>query len=181
MTLLAPERTREQEVRRIAAVRRYGILDTPAERPFDRITALAASLFRVPFSTLSIVDEDRIWFKSCRGLNVRQVDREPGLCASSIWHDMPWILTDARKEVSAFANNLIVGEFGIRFYVGIPLRTTDGLALETLNVLDRIPREVHGDELKHLDNLASLAMDLLELRHSARCTCAAPARLRAEN
>jgi hypothetical protein len=67
---------------RLAAVRRYGILDTPPEEPFDRVTAIAARLLRVPIAIISIVDHDRIWFKSRQGIELSEVDRELGLCAS---------------------------------------------------------------------------------------------------
>src|SRR4051794_37324352 len=69
----------EEEARRLAAVRRYDILDTPPDGSFDRITALAAQLFAVPISIISLVDHDRIWFKSHHGLEVQQIGRDPGL------------------------------------------------------------------------------------------------------
>lgn len=72
------------EPERMAAVRRYDILDTPPDGAFDRITALAARRFGVPISIISIVDEDRIWFKSRHGVPVEQIGRDPGLCASAI-------------------------------------------------------------------------------------------------
>ena len=83
------------EAERLAAVRRYNILDTPPDGAFDRITALAARRFGVPIAIVSIVDEDRIWFKSHHGLPVEQIDREPGLCASAILGNDPYILADA--------------------------------------------------------------------------------------
>src|SRR3546814_3401581 len=85
----------ENETKRIAAVRRYEILDTPPDGAFDRITAIAARRFGVPIAIVSIVDTDRIWFKSHHGLPVQQIDREPGLCASAILTADPHILEDA--------------------------------------------------------------------------------------
>src|SRR3954470_18015071 len=84
------------EVERLAAVRRYDILDTPPDGAFDRITRVAARLFYVPISIVSIVDEDRIWFKSHHGLEVKQIPRGPSLCASAILDRKPWVLT--RRE-----------------------------------------------------------------------------------
>ena len=75
--------TSPREAERLAAVRRYDILDTPPDGAFDRITRVAARLFDVPISIVSIVDEDRIWFKSHHGLEVEQIPRGPGLCASA--------------------------------------------------------------------------------------------------
>lgn len=130
------------ESRRLSAVRRYDILDTPPDGSFDRITALAASLFSVPIAIISIVDHARIWFQSHHGQDVEQIDRAPGLCASAILHTSPWILTDAKHDVRSLANPLVAGEFGLRFHVGVPLRTTDGFNLGTLCVIDREPRPI---------------------------------------
>jgi two-component sensor histidine kinase len=156
------------EIRRMAAIRRYDILDTPPDGSFDRITALAADLFSVPISIISLVDHDRIWFKSHHGLNVQQIDRAPGLCASAILQDDPWILTDAKTDIRSLANPLVAGEFGLRFYVGVPLRTTDGHNLGTLCVIDREARSVTEKQISQLKNLASVVMDQMELRLSAR-------------
>ena len=128
------------ERQRLEAVRRYNVLDTPPDEAFDRITALAARLLGVPVAIISIVDEDRIWFKSHRGLDVDEVARDPGLCASCILQKGPWVVTDARKDPRTLANPLVAGEFGGQFYLGIPLRTHDGFNLGTLCVLDLIPR-----------------------------------------
>ena len=156
------------EAERMAALRRYDVLDTPPDGAFDRITALAARLFRVPISIVSIVDTDRIWFKSRHGLDVNQIDREPGLCASAILQNEPWLVRDAISDPRTLANPLVAGEFGLRFYAGVPLTTHDGHKLGTLCVIDRNPREVTADEVATLCDLASVVMDELELRRSAR-------------
>ena len=89
------------ELERLAAVRRYDILDTPPDGAFDRITAIAARLLKVPIAVISIVDHDRIWFKSRRGIDVHQVDRDLGLCASCILQENAWVVGDARTDVRA--------------------------------------------------------------------------------
>ena len=131
---------------RILAVRRYDILDTPEDGAFDRVTAIAARRFDVPVSIISIVDHDRIWFKSHHGVGVRQIDREPGLCASAILRNEPHILTDASKDIRSLANPLVAGDFGLRFYAGVPLQTTDGYNLGTLCVIDKEPRPITHDQ-----------------------------------
>jgi phosphoserine phosphatase RsbU/P len=166
------------EDERLAAVRRYDILDTPPDGAFERITALAARLFGAQISIVSIVDSERIWFKSHHGLDVEQIDREPGLCASAILHNEPWLVTDAALDPRTLANPLVAGEFGLRFYAGIPLRTHDGFNLGTLCVIDRQPRGITDEELATLRDLASLVMDELELRLSARRTVSLEAELR---
>jgi two-component sensor histidine kinase len=155
------------EQQRMAAVKRYDILDTPSDGAFDRVTAIAARRFRAPISIISIVDHDRIWFKSHHGLNVSQVGRDPGLCASAILRPDAHILTDASKDVRSLANPLVAGDFGLRFYAGIPLRTSDGHNLGTLCVIDKEPRPIDQDQIEDLKDLASMVMDQLEFRLSA--------------
>jgi sigma-B regulation protein RsbU (phosphoserine phosphatase) len=155
------------EDERMRAVQRYDILDTPPDGAFDRIAELAAELLGVPIAIVSIVDTDRIWFKSHYGLDTSQIDRDPGLCASAILHEDPWVVTDAERDPRTLANPLVAGEFGLRFYVGIPLTTHDGYNLGTLCVLDKAPRPVSDSQVGMLEKLAALVMDELELRRSA--------------
>src|SRR5688572_6068035 len=158
----------KNEPQRMAAVRKYEILDSPTDGAFDRVTALAARRFGVPISIISIVDHDRIWFKSHHGLEgVEQIDREPGLCASAILQDGPYILSDATKDLRSLANPLVAGDFGLRFYAGVPLQTSDGFNLGTLCVIDKQPRTVTQDQIDDLKDLASLVIDQLEFRLSA--------------
>ena len=155
------------ESERLAAVRRYDVLDTPPDGAFDRITAIAARLLNVPVAIVSIVDHDRIWFKSRHGIDVQQVERDLGLCASCILHETPWLVSDARTDARALANPLVAGEAGIQFYLGIPLRTHDGFNLGTLCVLDFVPRTPSETDISHLKDLAAVVIDELELRLSA--------------
>jgi len=160
--------SREEEVKRMAAVRRYDVLDTPADGTFDRITALAARVFRVPIAIVSIVGTDRIWFKSRHGLDVEQIERGPGLCSSAILQRQPWVVTDAAADPRTLVDPLVAGEFGLRFYAGVPLTTHDGHNLGILCVIDYQPREVTADEVATLTDLAGLTMDELEIRKAAR-------------
>src|SRR6202171_1779230 len=156
------------EDQRMQAVRRYDVLDTPPDGAFDRVTAMAARRFDVPISIISIVDHDRIWFKSHHGLPVQQIDREPGLCSSAILRSDPYILEDATKDIRSLSNPLVAGDFGLRFYAGVPLRTHDGFNLGTLCVIDKEARPVSQDQIDDLRDLATLIMDQMELRISAR-------------
>lgn len=156
------------ESERMDAVRRYDVLDTPPDGAFDRITALAARLFDVPVSIVSIVDHDRIWFKSHHGIDVEEIGRDPGLCASAVCQLDPWIVTDAQIDLRTLANPLVAGELGLRFYFGVPLTTGDGYNLGTLNVIGFEPREVTDAEVETLKDLAAIVMDELELRRDAR-------------
>ncbi|MEY2397264.1 MAG: phosphoserine phosphatase RsbU/P [Actinomycetota bacterium] len=165
MTVLSDE---EVERGRMAAVRRYDVLDSPPDGAFDRITALAARLFEVPISIVSVVDTDRIWFKSHHGVDVDEIPREPGLCASAILQNEPWVLTNAALDPRSVANPLVAAEHGFRFYAGVPLSTHDGFNLGTLCVIDHAPRPVTDEEMASLRDLAAVIMDQLELRLSAR-------------
>jgi two-component sensor histidine kinase len=165
---ISPSIIPENESQRIAAVKRYDILDTPPDGAFDRITTIAARRFDVPISIISIVDHDRIWFKSHHGLDVEQIGRDPGLCASAILSEMPHILSNAAIDPRSLANPLVAGEFGLRFYAGVPLRTHDGFNLGTLCVIDKEPRPVDQKQIDDLKDFGSVVMDQMELRLSAR-------------
>ena len=168
MDAISPVIIPKNESERIEAVRRYDILDTPPDGAFDRITAIAARRFDVPISIISIVDHDRIWFKSHHGLAVKQIGRDPGLCASAILTDIPHVLPNAALDPRSLANPLVAGEFGLRFYAGVPLRTHDGFNLGTLCVIDKEPRPLNQEQIDDLRDLASVVMDQMELRISAR-------------
>lgn len=154
----------EMEDSRIAALRRYRILDTSPEAAFDTITALTAQLLDVPIALVTIVDEDRIWFKSRVGMELTQVDRVPGLCSSAILGDGPYVITDAATDPRSSENPLVAGDFGLRFYAAAPLCTRDGHKLGVLCVLDKHPREVNSREVGILGALARLVMEQLEAR-----------------
>jgi serine/threonine protein kinase len=149
---------------RLAAVKRYGILDTSPDEAFDRITALAARMFSAPIAIISVVDRDRVWFKSHHGLAIEQVDREFALRASAALHeDPPWVGDAVRVDPLALTNPRF-GDLGLQFYVGVPLLTREGYNLGTLCVLDFEPRTVTEAEIATLNDLAALVMSELELR-----------------
>lgn len=160
-----------RESARLAAVRRYSILDTPPDGAFDRIAAVAARALGAPMASVTIVDEDRIWFKAQQGLSdgTCEVAREPGLCASAILHDEPYVVDDAGDDPRTVGNTL-VSEGGVRFYAAAPIVTADGYRLGTVNILDTSPRTVTEDELDTLRDLAGIVCDELELRLSSMRT-----------
>lgn len=157
-----------QESARLSALRRYEILDTPPDGAFDRITAIAARLLHVPVAMVSLVDEDRIWFKSRHGLEVEQINRDEGLCASCILGEEVLAITNALEDPRCLANPLVAGSFGLRFYAGAPLRTHDGYGLGTLCVIDFQPRPISECEQAQLRDLAAIVIDEMELRLAAR-------------
>lgn len=165
--IVVGETAAEVEGERLDAVRRYDILDTPPDGAFDRITELAARLFAVPISIVSIVDTDRIWFKSHHGVEAEEIPRDPGLCASAILADDIYVVEDALADPRTLANPLVAGSLGLRFYAAQPLVTAEGHRLGTLCIIDRQPRELSVEEAATLRTLAATVMDSLELRLAA--------------
>ncbi len=159
-------RVASAESLRMASLRDHAVLDTPPEKRFDRIVELAAAYFQAPIALISLVDDDRQWFKACIGLAVAETPREWAFCDHTIRlgaHSVlvvPDALNDAR-----FANNpLVVGVPFIRFYAGAVLTTDDGHNLGTLCIIDTKSRPAPSDvDLKYLVTLASLVVDQLEL------------------
>lgn len=158
------------EVERLAAVYRYDILDTPRDGAFDRVVRLAARHFDVPIATVTIVDQDRIWFKAAHGLTVEEIDRAPGLCASAILQPNPYIVTDAISDPRTLNNPLVHGEMGVRFYAAAPIRTHDGYNLGTVNVISGEPRDFSAEDAETLQTLADIVASELEVRLRARLT-----------
>ena len=164
-------RTKNIEVERLDALRRYNILDTPPDGTFDRITLLASKIFNMPIAIISLVDHDRIWFKSHHGLeDVKQIGRDPGLCASVILSQDVYIVENALQDPRCLANPLVCGEFGLRFYAAAPLRTKDGHNVGTLCIIDKKQRYIIHQQKEILQELAAIVVDEMELRLAARNT-----------
>lgn len=152
------------EATRLAALKAYHILDTETEQSYDDITILAAHICGVPIAMISLVDEFRQWFKSKLGVEQQQTPREAAFCAHAILQSGPFIVKDATKDRRLADSALVTGEPHIRFYAGIPLINPEGLALGTLCVVDRQPRQLSDAQLKALQALSRQVMALLELR-----------------
>ncbi len=160
----------ENEIERLKTLRRYEILDTPPDGTFDRITSLASKIFNMPIVLISLVDEDRIWFKSHHGLETDTIGRDPGLCASAILEDDIYLIENAREDPRSLANPLVVGNFGLRFYAAAQLKTSDGYNLGTFCIIDKLQRFLNSDQTNMLQDLAQIVMDEMELRLASRNT-----------
>ncbi|GGL07622.1 PAS domain S-box protein [Caulobacter rhizosphaerae] len=155
----------DSEVRRIRALRAYGVLDTSPDAAFDRVTQLAADLFDAPVALVSLIDETRQWFKSRQGLDLCSTAREDAFCSHAIelGPDAVMVVEDATLDPRFFANPLVIGEQGIRFYAGAVLTSPEGHNLGTLCVIDTQPRARPTDrELNRLRALARIVLDELE-------------------
>ncbi len=156
------------EAERLDALKRYNIMDTLPEEAFDRITRLVARQLNVQFALISLLDEERQWFKSRVGLDVSETPRELAFCAYTIMQDEPFIVEDATNHPTFQNNPLVTGEPNVRFYAGVPLRTPDGYNLGTLCAIDTKARKISADELKSLADLAHIVVDALEHRRSTQ-------------
>jgi signal transduction histidine kinase len=143
------------EPERLAALQALRILDTPPEERFDRITRVAQRLFGVPIALVSLVDAGRQWFKSCRGLPVRETPREVSFCGHAILGDDVFVVRDARQDPRFADSPLVVGELQVRFYAGQPLRDSRGYRLGTLCIMDREPRDLSPGDRQALRDLGA--------------------------
>lgn len=157
------------EQKRLEELRQLNLLYTNPEEEFDRITALAARIFKVPICLVSLITEDQQWFKSCIGLpeplqDTRSTEREAAFCQFVVATKEPLIVNDSYLD-NRFADNRLVHEFQIRFYAGYPLVTQSGNILGSLCIIDTKPRDFTSDELDTLKELSKWVMSEITLRH----------------
>jgi GAF domain-containing protein len=152
------------EAARLAALNRYAILDSEPEESFDDLVILAAHICRTPIAMLSLVDENRQWFKSKVGVRVEETARDISFCSHAIQQDGLFVVRDALEDARFKENPLVQGEPNIRFYAGAPLINEDGFALGTLCVVDREPRELNDEQREALAALSRLTLRQMELR-----------------
>ncbi|MBB4264441.1 GAF domain-containing sensor histidine kinase [Roseospira visakhapatnamensis] len=153
------------EAERLRALQRYGVLDSDADRCFDRITALTARLMDTGMALVSLVDVDRQFFLSRQGLEARQTPRQVAFCAHAILTDDIFEVPDAILDPRFAGNPLVVGPPFIRYYIGKPLRTRDGYRLGTLCAVDQRPRDpVCTEQRGILADLGETVMELIETR-----------------
>ncbi len=151
----------EDEASRLRALRALGILDTQSEERFDRLTRMARRLFNVPMAVLSLVDDSRVWFKSCIGLEITQVPRELSFCGHAILGDQVFVVPDALADARFAEHPFVLGPPYLRFYAGCPLRLHDGHQLGTLCILDTQARQLNSEDLNLLCDLTRMVVDEL--------------------
>jgi anti-sigma regulatory factor (Ser/Thr protein kinase) len=152
------------ETARLAALRRYRILDTEPEQAFDDLTLLASQICGTPMALITLLDEERQWFKSRLGISATETARSIAFCEYAIREDDLFVIPDTLADERFRQNPLVVGEPWVRFYAGAPLVTRDGQALGSLCVLDRVPRTLTPEQHASLDALRRQAVAQLELR-----------------
>ena len=156
------------EMKRLENLHKYEILNTPEDGYFDEITSLAAKIFNVPVAIITLVDSDRIWFKSSYGLEIDEISRDPGLCSSAIMSDDIYIIENATVDPRTMSNPLVAGLMGLQFYAAAPLKTKDGYNLGTFCIIDKKPRKLEAKESILLMQLARIVMHQFELKLQSR-------------
>jgi anti-sigma regulatory factor (Ser/Thr protein kinase) len=154
------------EAGRLAALRRYRILDTEPERAFDDLAQLAAHLCGTPIALITLVDADRQWFKARVGLSVSETARSVSFCAHAIQQPDLFVVRDTTRDARFRDNPFVVNDPHVRFYAGAPLVTADGHALGTICVVDRVPRDLDDEQREALEALRRQVIGQLELRRN---------------
>lgn len=154
------------EDNRLAALRRYNILDTDPEKSFDDLTFLATYICKTPIALVSLVDRDRQWFKSRVGLSVQETPRDVSFCAHAILEREVLIVPDTFEDARFSGNPLVQQDPCIRFYAGAPLFTSDNHPLGTICVIDRTPRTLNGEQIRALEVLSKQTGALIEMRQT---------------
>lgn len=161
------ERKHDLEEQRLAALYDYDVLDTEPEETFDRITRLVRLATGSSMARVSFVDKDREWFKSRHGTDAVDGCRSHSFCTHTIESDEPLVVTDALADTRFAGHPLVACKDGVRFYVGVPLKTPSGFNIGSLCALDTIPRKVTREQIEAMSDLARLVVEALELRKLA--------------
>ncbi|MBR0798867.1 sensor domain-containing diguanylate cyclase [Bradyrhizobium jicamae] len=156
--------THDPEARRLDVLAELDVLDTPRELAFDRLTALCRKIFRVPMSTLTLIDGHRQWFKASEGMEDRETARGPALCNYAIGQGDPLVVPDTQLDPRFADNAFVRGKPFIRFYAGAQLKIS-GATIGTLCAMDTQPREFDSEQIGMLTDLAAIAVDELKLRN----------------
>ncbi len=151
----APIPTNEKE--RLLSLHALGLLDTQPEERFDRITRTATKIFRVPISTLTLVDAKREWFKSCQGLSEREGDRAISFCGHALLTEDVFVIPDTKKDERFADNPMVIGKPYIRFYAGVPIVNADGQRVGVFCIKDTKPRKFSKANEEILKNLSAWA------------------------
>lgn len=152
---------------RLESLQSYKILDTSFEEEFDNIAQLARNIFDVPIALISLVDAERVWFKSNVGMEEsRETSRGVSLCALAVLQEDLTVFENALEDPCLLNNPLVTGKFGLRFYAGAPLRNKEGFNIGTMCIVDRKVRPFDKAGRENLRRIADIVMDKLEMRKS---------------
>jgi two-component system NtrC family sensor kinase len=164
MATLQPMQT--NDAARVAALQKYDILDSEPEKAFDDLALLASYVCKTPIAMISLVDEDRQWYKSKIGVTFSETPRDIAFCSVAIQQPDVFVVPDTLLDERFRNNPLVVSDPRVRFYAGAPLISEEGYALGTLCVLDRTPREFTIEQQEALKALSRLVLAQMELRRN---------------
>ncbi len=158
----------DNDEERLLALERFNILNTSPEESFNHITHMIARVFNVPIALISFVSREEVFFKANYGYpNHTHVDRGVSLCSLAVLDEKVTVFEDALQEPCLIANPLVQGKFGLRFYAGAPLKTTDGYSIGTVCIVDTKQRFFSTEQTQLLEDFATVVMNLLNLRRIA--------------
>jgi GAF domain-containing protein len=158
----------ENDSARLQVLQEYQILDTAPERAFDDIIELASFICGTPIAFLSLVAEDRQWFKAAKGITLNETPRDDSFCAHTIMKPEVLVVEDATKDHRFAASPLVQGHPGFRFYAGAPLLTPEGFALGSLCAVDIKPHHLEREQVRALEALSRMVVTELELRRVSK-------------
>jgi PAS domain-containing protein len=153
---------------RINAVNRFLQLKDSEKQDLDDLVAAASEICGKPIALVTLLDEDKQWFKINKGLNVSSTDRDIAFCNYTIAENKVFIVEDAHKDERFINNPLVTGYPNIRFYAGAPLTTNDGHTIGSLCVIDQVPGSLSDREIKCLETLAQQVMHRMELSNTVQ-------------
>lgn len=157
------------DAERVASLQSYNILDTPPEAAFDNLALMAATHFDVPIALISLVDKDHVFFKASVGMgNVKKMNRGMSLCSLAVLSDKPTVIESALEDPCLIANPLVHGDFGVRFYAGAPLTTSDGYHIGVVCLVDKKPRTFTAQDEEQLIRFSKAVMHEMEIRLAIR-------------
>ncbi len=163
---VAPKPANENE--RLQALKSYEILDTLPEKDFDDLTLLASQICQTPIALISLIEEDRQWFKSKVGLNASQSPRKDAFCSHVILENQVLVIPNSLEDDRFNDNPFVINDPNIRFYAGAPLTTADGHKIGSLCVIDNKPRNISPEQIAALESLARQVVGQMELRRSLK-------------
>jgi len=159
--------SQQQAQERTRVLQAYDILDTPPEEAFDKITRLAAQMFQVAISLVTFIDAERQWFKSHHGTDLHETDLSASFCLCAVQDGCTLVVPNALEDPRFFNNPSVTAGLELRYYVGAPLITPEGVALGTLCLIDTVPRQRPSTaQISMLETLASVIVDEMRLRRS---------------
>jgi GAF domain-containing protein len=161
-----PKLIQNNDAARVAALQKYDILDTEPEKAFDDLALLASFICKTPIAWISLIDEDRQWFKSKVGVSISETPRDIAFCNVAIQQPDVFVVPDTLQDERFRNNPLVVSDPRIRFYAGAPLVSEEGYALGTLCVVDRTPREFTTEQQEALKALTRLVLAQMEFRRN---------------